>query len=360
MLAAGDRFFLADVALDPEAGAVAQIELALEETSPFPLAQVYHGAVVGPDRRRALGFAAYRRRFTAPEMTEWPAADAVVPAFLALLGPPLSGPRVVVHADAGNLMGVAWDGQAGLPVAVLARNAAAGADAPLAGLIAELCGRVGLAEAEAQCLEGPIGIGRDESGDAVFRIGGHETARFTPEALAGADIRDKSFLEEKQRRESQGRRWWRAFLAVGALLLLALGLDLAAGAAGVWNQRRGARVAEQDAAVKRVETAQTLAVRIEDLAARQQRPLEWLGMAAAVRPRSVQFLRVAGRPDRTLEIEAQTVVAADIASFEAALRQLAGIQQVETRDLRSREGLATFVVALKFKAGSPPARREEP
>jgi hypothetical protein len=98
-----------------------------------------------------------------------------------------------------------------------------------------------------------------------------------------------------------------------------------------------------------------VATRVEDLTARQERPLEWLAQAAAIRPRSVQFLRAGTRNDRSLEIEVQTANAADAASYEAALRRLPGIETAETRELRVREGLTSFVVALKFKSAAGPA-----
>jgi hypothetical protein len=97
-------------------------------------------------------------------------------------------------------------------------------------------------------------------------------------------------------------------------------------------------------------------VRIEDLVARQQRPLEWVAQAAAARPKSIHFLRMAGRSDRSLEIEAQTPNASDVGAYESALRQLPGVAEVQVHDLRAREGVTTFIVGLRFK--SEPAPKE--
>jgi hypothetical protein len=93
-----DRFFTTTVALadGQEAGSVAaQVELALEAVSPFPVAQLYQGHFTRPGAKRALAFAAYRKRFAAEETALWTAAELVTPAFVVLLGAPegISGGR---------------------------------------------------------------------------------------------------------------------------------------------------------------------------------------------------------------------------------------------------------------------------
>jgi hypothetical protein len=54
----------------PAAEVAAQVELALESLAPFPVAQLYHGYYFPPGASAALVFAAYRRRFTAEQITE--------------------------------------------------------------------------------------------------------------------------------------------------------------------------------------------------------------------------------------------------------------------------------------------------
>lgn len=349
VLAPTDRFFLQAVALDPAASAAEQVALALEGASPFPLTQMYHGFVAAPDGRQALAFASYRRRFTAEEQAGWPEAVAVVPAVVACLGPQPSRPEIVVHVDDGALQAVAWDGKSALPVAWRALAATENVNAQLAALVAELQRDAGLADAEVRHVSGPIGAGADDDGDLVFRVGGQESFRLPTAAVGDADVRDKSFLEEKKVRESQDRRWWGGAVATAALLGLAALLE--AGHVGllVWNRRERAALAEHAEEARQIEAAQTMSLRIEQLSERQQRPLEWLSAVGAARPRSVQFTRVVAHSDRTIEIEAQTGNANDVGNFEAALRQLPVLASVEVRDLRAREGMTSFVVALAFK-----------
>jgi hypothetical protein len=141
-------------------------------------------------------------------------------------------------------------------------------------------------------------------------------------------------------------------LAVAALWLLAAGVEVATAFLGARNRRDEAAVAQRAEEVARIETAETVAKRVEDLTARPERPFEWLAAASAARPRSVQFLRTTTRGDRTLDIEAQTGDAADAGAYEAALRQLPQVERVETRELRAREGMTSFVMAVKFKPGA--------
>jgi hypothetical protein len=349
VLVPADRFFLQLVPLDSSVPAADQVALALEELSPFPLVQMYHGFVADAAGTRALAFASYRRRFTAEEQAAWPAAAAVVPDILALLAPVPSGPALVIHAASGRLLGAAWNGQQALPVAVQARMVT-GDPAEAEALMIEELKRAGApAGAKVTRREGAIEARWNDRTEAVFRIAGQETIRFPATALAAADVRDKSFLEDKQFRRKQDRRWWGGALAVAGLLAIAMVLDLTGAGYALWNHRDRAALALRAPEVRGIEAAQTMAVRIEQLAERQQRPLEWLSAIGTARPRSVQFTRVVGRNDRTLEIEAQTTNANDVGIFETALRKLPNLDRVEIRDLRAREGMTSFVVALAFK-----------
>jgi hypothetical protein len=349
VLVPADRFFLQLVPLDSGAPAADQVALALEGLSPFPLVQMYHGFVADTSGTRALAFASYRRRFTAEEQAGWPDAAAVIPDIVALLGPVPSQSTIVVHVSPDRLLGAAWDGRQTLPVAVRAQVPLGDAAAAETAMIEELTRASGLSSPRINRLDGDLVAEWNDRTEAVFRVGKSETLRLSQVAVTGADIRDKSFLEEKQFRRRQDRRWWGAAVAAVAVLAVALGVDLAAGGYALWNQREQAELKAHAGEVKNIEAAQTMAFRIEQLAVRQQRPLEWLSAIGSARPRSVQFTRVVGRNDRTLEIEAQTTNANDVGLFESALRKLPELDHVEIRDLRAREGMTSFVIALAFK-----------
>ncbi|HYC69602.1 MAG TPA: hypothetical protein VEB66_00240 [Opitutaceae bacterium] len=351
-----DRFFVLETEIDPGAPAAGQVELMLEDASPFPLAQVFHGFVVAPDGTRAIAFAAIRKRFAPEELAEWPAAVAVVPSFVALLARAPTEPLVVVHAHEGAVVGVGWDGRAALPVAVAARSALVGEESAVEEAVAELRARLGQPEAEVRRLAGPIGVGRDDNQEAVFRVDGQETARLAGAALADADVRDKSFLEERRRLEARERVWGRLLAVAGLLLLTAGGLELGTWALRAWNARSRAGLEASAAEVARIEAAATMASRVEELAARRERPLEWLAQVAAAKPRSVYFVAMTSRGGRVLEIEAQTPNPSEVGAFETTLRSLAGVASVEVRDLRSREGRATFLIAVRFAGQDGGAR----
>jgi hypothetical protein len=361
LLVPADRFFVQAVPLEPGADAGAQAALVLEELAPFPLAQLYHGYLVASDRSQALVFAAYRRRFSAAETAAWVAADLVLPAFVALLGTPGDGAGLVLHAAGPALMGVAWDGKSPLPSQVLAQ---AGAEPPTAGqratFAAELQAGSSLPPVPVRELDGPVAVVRDTDGWVVFTIDGVETARLSPTVLAAADVRDKEFLEEQRRLGRRDLWLWRGVLAAAAAAALAAALDLGALALNGWAGGIRRAVAAAAPQVQRVETAQTLAARIEDLSRRQFRPLEMLALVSERRPRSIQFLRTTTQGLYTLEIEAQTPNAADVGGYEVTLRGLNTLERVETRDLRTRDGLTSFVLAVTFKPaalqaeGGPP------
>lgn len=353
VLAPGDRFLVCAVPLDPGDDAAARVEMALEEISPFPLAQLYYGHLVAPAGGLALGFAAYRRRFTAAETGAWAGARAVLPSFLALVGEPPGGPVLVVHTSAGGFAGVAWSGDAPLPAAILARaTAEAPTEAQRDEFVADLREQSGLTNAPVRLYEGEVGLAPDAAGGLIFSLGGRETAQFAPPALATADVREKDFLQQRRRAQRRDLLLWRVLLAILAVLAAAAGLEATAAGLAFWNARRHAALEAQAGPVRDIETAQTLAVRIEDLASRRMLPFEMLAVISEQRPPAVQFLRAATTGLRSLEIEAQTPNAVDAGAFEGALRKLAGIERVETREMRSRDGVTTFLLAATFKPGA--------
>ena len=352
VLVPGDRFFLKELTLDSATPAAGQVEIALEESSPFPLAQMYHGFVASADGRRALAYAAYRRRFTPGENAEWAEAAMVLPDFLALLGPVPTAASIVIQPHAGGLNGAAWDGQSSLPVAVMVQSVAEPTEMHISEMAAQLQKRGGIPGVDVRRLSGPVGAGLTSEGGVVFRVGGEETCRLAAPAVAAADVRDKEFLDTRIREGRRRRGWWTALMAVAALWALAVGVEIANAVFGMRTRQDTAAVAQRADEAARIETADSVARRVEDLTARPERPFEWLAVASAARPRSVQFLRTSSRGDRTLEIEAQTADAADAGVYEASLRQLPQVERVETRELRAREGMTSFVMAVKFKAGA--------
>ncbi|MBI3885781.1 MAG: hypothetical protein HY302_08660 [Opitutae bacterium] len=355
VLLPSDRLFVQTVPLDAAAEPGTQIELALEANAPFPLAQLYYGYLAAPDRGLALVFAAYRRRFVAGETETWTAAEAVLPALLALTGDAARGAEFVLHTDDRVLTGVAWDGKHPLPVMILTQAAAPPPEeARRAALVAELRGGTGLTQAPTRVLEGPITVEPDEQGGVVFKIAGTETVRLAAAAVATADVRDKGFLAEQQRLRRRDLRLWRIVLGAAAAAVLAAGCDLAALALGGWNARVRRAIDAATPQVQRIATAQTLATRIEEISSRQFLPFEMLGLLSEHRPRSIQFLRAATKGLHTLEIEAQTPSATDVGVYEATLRGLAGVGGLEIRDLRSREGLTSFQLAVTFKPAAVP------
>ena len=66
----------------------------------------------------------------------------------------------------------------------------------------------------------------------------------------------------------------------------------------------------------------------------------------------IQFIRANSAGLYTMEVEAQTANAADVSQYEAALRTAPEFAGIETRDLRSREGVTTFVLTVIFKPES--------
>lgn len=344
ILLPSDRFFVRAVPLAAGADVAAQVELAVESLAPFPLGQLYYGFLPAATGGQALVFAAYRKRFSAAETAEWGPASAVVPAFLIQLGEPPPTPGIRLCTEPRTITALAWDGATPLPVAVLAREADPPSDPALrAALVAEIRTRTGLATATVEEAAGPATAGWvKEKGSMQLEL---------------ADVRDKGFLAARRTQQKRDRMLWRGFLAGLGGLAAMLALEGGVLAGGIWRQSLQASAARQAPAVQAIETAQALSARVEEMTRRRLLPFEMLALINQRRPASVQFIRTSTTGLHAMEVEAQAANAADVGQYESALRLAPELAGVEIRDLRSRDGLTTFTLAVAYKPES--LRREE-
>lgn len=349
-----DRFFIRTVSLAPGADTATQVALAWESLAPFPPAQLYHGWLKEARGDRALVFAAFRKRFSADEAAAWPEAAAVLPDFLAMVGRPPDRALIRLLSGPTGLVALAWDGAGELPALVLARETEPStAETQQAALLTELRERTGLADAPVQIFAGTVvSRGPNSRGEIALELarpGEPWTTVLGPKVVESADVRDKEFLGTLRVGRKRDLFLWRGFAAclggLAALMLIEAGLFFA----GIWLQDAKGALAQQAPAVQRIETAQALSARIEEMTQRRLMPFEMLAVVNRDRPASVQFVRATTSGLYILEIEAQTGNAADVGGYEAVLRAHPGLAAVETRDLRSRDGQTTFILSVTFK-----------
>jgi len=348
-----ETFFVRRVTLEPTAPAAAQVELGLEIAAPFALEQLYYGYLAAPDGRSALAFATHRRLFPGEG---WPQAGVVLPAFAALLGEPPGVERVRLWQAPGCVIAAAWDGRSALPGLVLARAVATEDEAAVrAALLDEVTQRLGGRRPDVDEFAGPVTVKPLPSDRGwELSLAGRGTGRslltvLSPEALASMDVRDKAVLATRRQAHRREVILWRVLVA--CLIGLAAGAVLEGGLFATdrvyarWRAEQAGRAGE----VSRIETAQALGARIEEMTARRLRPFEMLALVNDVRPPAVRFVRCSTAGLTTLEVEGQAADAASVGTFEAALKALPALAAVELRDVRLREGVTTFQFTATFK-----------
>ncbi|HVT71490.1 MAG TPA: hypothetical protein VHD61_00010 [Lacunisphaera sp.] len=354
-LVPADRFFMRLVPLAPDLPVPGQVELALEGLAPFPVGQLYWGACVAPDRRTALVYAAHRRRFSAEETAAWERAEVVVPDIVALAGCRPEGSAVVLLADGPRVNGAAWTGHQAWPAAVQARAfLAAPTEDERQHFAQELAGRAGLANPAVRLVSATPRVRREGDGivlelvDVAGSTLSHLVIARADEELL--DIRDRAFLARRRRNRQHGELVWRVLLGGVAAAGLAAVLDLAALGLRLATRAEHLRVTAQAPYVAKLETANGLTSRVDELTHRRLRFFEMLAVINEPRPHSIQFNRTGTSGHHALEIEAQTNSADDVGTYEAALRRLPALEKVEIRDLRARDGVTTFGLSVAFKA----------
>ena len=353
LLLGTENFFVRRVALEAGGDAALQAELALEAVSPFAVAQLYYGHLAAADGRHALVFATPRRLFDA---AAWDGAAAVLPDFVALLGEPPTTAKIRVWSSATAWVAAAWDGTDALPAHVLARaQTDSAAPAAREELVAELTRRLGVA-APVEDFSGAVALEPLKGGGVNFALtgGGGRRVVFPGSAVAveAMDVRDKAVLAARRATRRRDQLLWRTLQVALGGLAVSLVLELGLLAGGILLRQQRAAQAQLAPQVERIQTAQTLGTRIDEMARRRMRPFEMLAVLNAARPVGIQFTRAVTSSQGTIEIEAQTPNADSAGLFESALRAVPAIASVELRDLRLREGVTTFQLTATFRDGA--------
>ena len=347
------------------AEAAAQVELALEALSPFPIAQLFYGYFWTPGSETAFAFAAYRRRFTSDQIAAWTGAELVLPAFAALLGAAVKPATTVILTSAEGLTAIHWE-KGSVPASVLFRPfppAVEGApeadpaqvDATRALLRDELIRDAGGSHTVIDLTTAPVADPARSDREVTFRSG-ELVSHVNATSIAALDVRDKGELASLRAARRRDVILWRVALGcAAALLLLAVGeFGLIGGRA--WQKVRDTKFRTQKPLVEKIMTSDALARRIDDLATKRLLPWEMMmaiiGENKAILPKEIYFGRVYTTPGTgiyTLSIDAQTTNVGTISVYSTALKALPGIENVETRGLQARGDNATFTLVITFK-----------
>ncbi len=350
-----EAFFVRRIELDPAAPAAQQAELALEVGAPFAVDQLYYGFLRAPDGKSALIFATHRRLFS---NEGWNRSTAVLPSFAGLLGDPPATRRIRLWQEGERFTVATWDGRGALPALILSRAVGlAGEAATRDTLLEEAQRRLGDA-AEIEEFAGPVQTNTGRKNQEIeLSLSARNSARRVTMTLDRAmiesmDVRDKTVLATRRQAMRRDRILWLGFASSLAALALSLALETVSLLGGALLKRQRAAQEQVAVAVRKIETAQTLSARIEEMAQRRLQPFEMLAAINQLRPPTIQFTRCATNGQDTLEIEANTANASSVGAFETALRGLASLAKVEIRDLRLREGVTTFQLTATFKPGA--------
>lgn len=347
-----EAFFVRRVPLDPAAEVAEQVELALETHAPFGAAQLFHGYLRAADGATALIFATHRRLFAAEA---WDGAAAVLPAFVALLAEPPNGHTIRVWSDGSSLAVLGWDGTGSLPAVVLARKIEAATEASeRAALFAELKNRLGELGATQEFV-GPISVSSVKDGwqfSVARRAGVPLVSRYAEAEVQAMDVRDKTVLAERRATQQRDRLLWRVLVGAFGCIALAGLLELGSFLGGILLRQQREAQAVLAPAVEKIQTAQTLGTRIDEMAQRRLRAFEMLAVINSVRPSGLTFNRSATSGRDTIEIEGQAPNADNVGVFESAVRLLPQLASVEMSGVGVRDGMTNFRLTAVFKDGT--------
>jgi hypothetical protein len=346
------KFFVRRIPLVAGQDPDAQVGLALEAIGPFVPGQLFYGHCPSADGTQALVFAAYRRNFPATDTAGWGEADAVLPGFVVWLGQEApTRPAVWLHEQDGHVTALLWDGRSALPAGVLARETG---DRPVEAVREELLGearnRLGEAAVDSKVFQGAPAVGSLGKEGLALSVGARSVV-LAPTHLRAMDVRDKAELAAQIGRRQSDHRLWLVFAAAAVALAACVAGELGLLVSNALLDRKRAGLEAAAPAVRRVELANQLVMRMEQLAGQSLRPLEMLALLNAARPTSLEFVSASTSGPRQMAIEAQSGNAADSQAYEQALGKIPEVEKAELHNIQVRGGRTTFTVAVTFKPG---------
>lgn len=346
------------------AEAAAQVELALEAVSPFPVGQLYYGYYWAPGAESAFVFAAYRRRFTSEQTAAWSGAELVLPAFATLLGAEVKPATTVLLASVEGLTAIYW-GAGKVPSTVLFRPypvAVEGTpeaepdqvDEARAKLREDLIRDVGGSHVVIDLAAPPAADPARSDREVTFRAE-NLVSRYAGSVVSALDVRDKGELSSLRAARKRDVLLWRVAMGcAAALVLLAVG-ELALIGGKKWQKVREAKYTAQKPRVDKIQTADKLAHRIDDLANKRLLPWEMIMAVIGEKqdrlPPEVYFSRIYTIPAKgiyTLGIEGTAINLTAVPNFKALLRSLPGVENVEGTEQATGE-TAKFTMTVTFK-----------
>jgi hypothetical protein len=337
------------------AEAAAQVELALESISPFPLAQLYYGWFWSPVSDHAFVFASYRRRFTPEQTAEWENAELVLPAFGAVLGAEVEAATTVLLASAEGVTAVHWENPP-VPSKVIFRALpldATDEDRTKAReeLLREVGGSRKVVELESPLAADPAAGDREivfRSGDFVSSISGT--------AASALDVRDKGELAALRTARKRDVLLWRVAVGCAIALLLLLVGEFALMAGRTWQQVRVRQYLAQKGPVDKIMKVDELTRRIEELATKRLLPLEMVtqlvGENLERKPEDIQFTSVQADQSRglyTLFVQGKTTNPGLVNVYQNTLKALPSVEKVDAPISQVSGAQATFTLTVVFK-----------
>ncbi len=350
------------------AEAATQVELALEAISPFPLAQLYYGWFWVPGADHALVFASYRRRFTQEQSAGWAGADAVLPAFAALLGGEVQPATTVILAAPEGLTAVHWE-TGPVPAKVLFQpfapaaeegsvDDAAAADEQRARAREELIRAAGGSKNVIDLAEPPVADPALTDREMVFRAG-EFVSRLSAAVVATLDVRDKTSLADFRSARQRDVILWRVALGCAAAFLVLLVGEFALVGGKAWQKVRVATVNSQQPRVEKILESQAFASRIDEITTKRLLPMEMItqlmGTNREILPEGILFKRVvtdSAGGIYTLHVDASATNPALINVYQAALENLHIFDDVTVTVGNTNSNLSLFTLSVTFKPGA--------
>jgi len=165
------------------------------------------------------------------------------------------------------------------------------------------------------------------------------------------DVREPDFVRSRKQAVRIDGYMWRGVLGIAAALMILIAGELLLVGGRVFVSVLGDMIAKRENEVVRIEERHGIVQRLAEFDRSNLIPFEMIQSIIPLKPKSVYFTSAKTEGHNSMIIDANTTNVADVNQFESALRAMSEVQNVEVRNLKSREDGTSFTLVLSFIPG---------
>lgn len=338
--------------------------MRLENTSPFPIDQLYWGCLYDKDEHAVLLYATYSERLTLDQRAELLGEDIqyAFPSFIPLLNQKFSEPTIIFLSATGSFSALTFDAETTLPTHIETIPILTSEEETRQELLASLetdsytpqpayweLEKIQLLPNKSVQFESKYCLEEEYSTPYTLTLPEKDKTTWN------ADIRPRLLINEKYKQNKTVRFLWNASIAALTLCGIFILLEILGLLGQVYLTSQKSLFKSQEPKVKIIEDQESLVQKIEDLSHHNYPPLKTLELLNNYRPKKIYFTLAQLGNKNNAKIEGIAESVDDLNKYTDTLNTSGLIQKLEVSEILSRQGKVSFKMDVTFNSQTTPS-----